>query len=484
MKKISILLAGVLALGMWSCDESTNAVPQTNPQLPVMSADAVKIEGELPAKMDLAALNKADETITVGRLLSCANFPENYELKLYGQVGRTETFEKVGTFLLDMTEDSVLYTSPSTFDAAYTQAIGKGAKEKEVFFRIYAMAVNGSSEVRLGGTDVYYAPQTSSVLPYDKHIVIEEMYGLVGSANGWSVPDAILMKHSGLNPYDDPFFTHYFDVTVTDAKNGWWWKILPISTIQTGDWASGLNAQFGTAVNGDHSLAGDLIPMSLDSESGDYVEPQAGNINEAGVYNLVLDMENQTYDFEKVFDLMYVHGAYSLFDWAQDVRMMSTDENVYFGLGTVSGGIKLYAQPDYDGVFYGKGLGKGGLAEGSTTDISLKANESGFMMLVAHIKDLNLKREKITSLGLIGNHNGWGAQDNLTATDLTCLTWTGTVALDGEFKIRMNDNWDFNLGGAMDCLVLDGANLSAEAGTYDVTLNLATLPYSITLVKH
>lgn len=484
MKKISILLAGVLALGMWSCDESTNAVPQTNPQLPVMSADAVDIKGELPAKMDLSALNKAGETITVGRLVSCANFPADYELKLYGQVGRTETFEKVGTFLLDMTEDSVLYTSPSTFDAAYTQAIGKGAKEKEVYFRIYAMAVNGTSEVRLGGADVYYTLQNSSVLPYDKHIVIEEMYGLLGTVNGWSVADAILMNHSGINPYDDPIFTHYFDITVDAAKAGWWWKVVPISTIQTGDWVSGLNAQFGVAINGDHSLAGDLIPTTLNEETGDFVEPQAGNINETGVYNLILDMENQTYDFAKVFDLMYVHGAYSLFNWNDDVRLMSTDENVYFGLGTVSGGIKLYGQPDYEGVIYGKGLGKEGLALDATGDISIKAADAGFMMFVAKLKDLTLKKEKITSLGLIGNHNGWGEQDNLTATDLSCLTWTGTVALDGEFKIRMNDNWDFNLGGAMDCLVFDGANLSAPAGTYDVTLDLGTLPYSITLVKH
>ena len=47
----------------------------------------------------------------------------------------------------------------------------------------------------------------------------------------------------------------------------------------------------------------------------------------------------------------------------------------------------------------------------------------------------------------------------------------------------MNDNWDYNLGGAIDNLVGGGDNLKSAAGSYTVTLDLGKLPYSCTLTS-
>ena len=478
MKKFSILLMGVMALGLFSCqDEKTNALPQKNPQLPVMSADALVVDAKLPATLALTALAKAESPIVVGDLVSCANFPEGYELKLVGEVGRQETFENVGKIELTLAEDSTIVTNADDFEAAYVAAMGKSAKPKQVFFRILAYAVNGSAEARLGGADVYYADAKSTVTPYDLHIVIEDAYGLVGTACDWKVANAVMLNHSGLNPYDDPIFSRYFDITVAAAKAGWWWKVIPQSTIAAGDWVNAANAQFGLAVNGDHALSGDLLPMRAEGDG--FYEPQAGNVNEAGVYNFIADMENQSYQFEKVFDILYINGAYNLFDWTKAARLFSTDGNKYFGFAELQGDVKLYGQPDYEGIVYGKGLGPTGIALGGG---NISIGKGGFYMFVADLEKGTMPREVITSLGLIGNHNDWARQDNLTPS-ADFMTWTGTVTLDGEYKIRMNDNWDYNLGGDVNCLVHNGANLSAPAGTYDVTLDLAHAPFTLTLVK-
>ncbi len=481
MKKISILLMGVMALGLFSCqDDKTNAVPQKNPQLPVMSADALVVEAALPAALDLTYLNDNDQPVVVGKVVSCTNFPENYELKLYGQIGRQAEFVNVGEIELSMTEDSVLYTSADAFDAAYVKAMGKSAKPKDIYFRVLAYAVNGSAQARLGGADVYYAFAESNVLPFDKNIIIETGYGLLGTVNGWSVADAVMLDHSGLNPYDDPYFSRTFDITVAEAKAGWWWKLVPESTIALGDWTNDNNAQFGTQVNGDESLSGDLLPMRVDAEGNVTFEPKAGCIKEPGVYNFVADMENQTYEFVSLFDILYFNGDFNTFDWNTAPRLVSTDGEVYFGIFNAGGSFRLYGQPDYVGVIYGKGLGGDGIKlDGGNITLTQK----GLYMFVAKLADGKMPRALITSLGLIGNHNGWGAQDALTPSD-DMLTWTGTVTLDGEYKIRMNDNWDFNLGGSPDFLVYNGANMIAEPGTYDVTLDLAHLPYTLTLVKH
>lgn len=89
----------------------------------------------------------------------------------------------------------------------------------------------------------------------------------------------------------------------------------------------------------------------------------------------------------------------------------------------------------------------------------------------------------ITKLGVIGSATpaGWDGQTDLTpSADL--LTWSGVVDMtDGAFKFRMNDNWDINLGGELENLTVNGADMNVTAGKYLVTLNLATRPYICTL---
>ena len=54
----------------------------------------------------------------------------------------------------------------------------------------------------------------------------------------------------------------------------------------------------------------------------------------------------------------------------------------------------------------------------------------------------------------------------------------------GEYKIRANDAWDIDFGGSNDDLIFKGGNIpSPGEGKYLVTLNLASLPYTISFTK-
>ncbi len=79
-------------------------------------------------------------------------------------------------------------------------------------------------------------------------------------------------------------------------------------------------------------------------------------------------------------------------------------------------------------------------------------------------------------IGLVGNAtpNGWDAPDQ--KMDYNPVTGMWEITLDlvvGDIKFRKNDGWAWNLGGTLDNLVADGANIPiAEAGNYTITLNI------------
>ena len=111
--------------------------------------------------------------------------------------------------------------------------------------------------------------------------------------------------------------------------------------------------------------------------------------------------------------------------------------------------------------------------------------EEGLYWLTVDTQALTYTVTKISTLGAIGDMNGWGGQEPLTMS-ADYLTWTGdvTFAAGNGWKFRANDNWDINLGGEASNLTLDGANLPSPGdGTFTVTLDLSKVPYSYSAVK-
>ena len=87
---------------------------------------------------------------------------------------------------------------------------------------------------------------------------------------------------------------------------------------------------------------------------------------------------------------------------------------------------------------------------------------------------------QLVGWGIVGAFSGWAdGADVMLASDGTFLVAKG-VALEGEFKFRKDGAWGTNFGAAEGAafaantevaLAPDGANLVAEAGTYDVYLD-------------
>lgn len=476
MKKISVILLAALALTATSCqDETSKATPTVNPQLPMLTVDDLKVVADAPQSVDLTAYNAADTTVTLARVTRCVNVPRDYELCYIATIAREETYEHVADMTLEMNADSLLTISADDFEGAYVVAMGKSAKPKTVYYRVAAYAVNGDAQVRIGDPDYYLCEGEVTVTPYDLGIVIEDGYGLLGTVNGWSVANALPMHNSGVSGYDDPLFKITVSVSVEEAESGWWWKIVPQSTIAAGDWVDAPDSSFGPAVNGDDSLEGNLVPRTADQDS------QAGCIKVPGVYELTIDMENQTYEFVPVYDLLYIVGDPTWSHKSAPCIGTAPGKTVYKGFAEITGSFKFTSQPDWNGLNYGAGAQAGELSlSGSAANLRVPAKAMYFVNV--DTEKLTYSTTAITSCGLIGDFNGWGGQQAMTTTD-GGKTWTGRLTvLEGQgWKVRFNDNWDINLGGDLDNLTVDGSNITVAAGTYDVTLNLAKLPYTITL---
>ncbi len=478
MKKLSIILLAAFALGFTSCqDEKTSAEPVVNPQLPIMSQADLQVSASVASNVDITAATASATPIELATVTVCNNVPENYDLKFVGTLGRDASFEKSADFAMAMT-DGKLTVTPEELEAAYVKVLGKSAKPKEAYYRVAAYLVNkenAEAQVRFVGPEYYVCEGSTVVTPIDLGIVIENGYGLLGTINDWSVANALPMLNSGVSGYDDPIFKITVSISVAQAASGWWWKIVPESTIAAGDWVDAPDASFGPAVNGDDSLEGNLIPRTAEADS------QAGCVKVPGIYTLTIDMENQSYEFVREFDMMWVCGDP---DWDHNtapIVVASVGSSEFKGFAYLDGYFKFTSEPNWNGLNYGLGDAEGTLSIAAAAD-NLEVLEGGLYFLTADVKKLTYTVNKIASCGLIGDFNGWSAQEAMTPSE-DGLVWTGKLTLsEGQgFKVRFNDNWDINLGGNMGNLTVGGDNMTAAPGTYDVTLDISKVPYTLTL---
>jgi hypothetical protein len=107
--------------------------------------------------------------------------------------------------------------SATEWDNWFRSTIGKAPNAKNNYVRFAAYVVEGTSKVRLGGPDTWFAAKAISVTPIALDITIEENYYLLGTINGWSVAEAIKFNHSEANVYDDPIFTLNFEISEEEA---------------------------------------------------------------------------------------------------------------------------------------------------------------------------------------------------------------------------------------------------------------------------
>lgn len=485
MKKFSIMLMAALALGFTSCDDESEAIPQSNPQEPIMSAEGLTVapgESVLAGEIDLAALNEAAQNVAAIAVTEVKDLPAGNDLKFVMQLAADENFSKTENVAVSY-ENNVGYVAPADWQAAHLAVFGRSPKAKTAYIRFAAYVVKGASEVRLGNPDLYYGASSVVVTPFPSDLVLEEAYYLVGTACDWSVANAIKFNHSSASVYDDPVFTLKVDISADQAAAGWWWKIVPESTFLNGDWADGQYSQFGPAVNGETALEGFIGPKTV-NEDGTMNDPGAGCINEEGQWLLTIDMEAGTYAFTSAVDYLYTPGDANGWNPANSCMLFTSDYANYMGYAVCSpSGFKFTNAPDWDHVNYGPGAEAGTLSTDPNAG-NLMVDALGLYWCNVNTANLTYSVANVATIGVVGDAIGsWDVDVDLTPSE-DFLTWTGTVTFleAGEWKFRANDGWDINLGGNLDDLSQGGGNLATPgAGTYEVVLYLGSLPYFATV---
>ncbi len=489
MKKFSIIaLMGVAAWAMASCDdyELPNPPAQSNPEEPVFETDGLKLTNIVEGTVDLRALQSEGKSVGLFTF-ELTDFPSTSKLTVVAELSGSDNFSGAATVPTEISGDSVCM-SVSELNAAFREKISKGVDARSVYVRYAAYATNGSESVRLGGPDYYYASQEYSVLPLLPERLLDSKYYFAWSTDGstWSTENAVEFAHSETNVYDDPKFSVTLNFDAATVGSGMFWKIIPGSTFDSG------------------SFDGLTIGVSPENENIDKGALVEGEDTEAGIYTVVgpslfnFNIEALTFDYMVAIPNFWMAGDYvngTSWNDGKFAKVMWTDNYTdYVGLAHIGSQFKFSPVDGWSGDF---GVGEAveyvtgengitvgtGVADGGS-NISVPANALYYIEL--NYATRALKLTQINTIGIIGGFNGWGNSNEMTPSD-DLLTWTITQDMTegDEWKIRMNNDWTISLGGEVDNLwPFNGSNFKCtETGTYEITLNLGTLPWTATVVK-
>lgn len=181
--------------------------------------------------------------------------------------------------------------------------------------------------------------------------------------------------------------------------------------------------------------------------------------------------------------VLYTPGDSNSWDGAASMQLPSTDGKVYQGLAYLTGSFKFTSAPGWDGTNYGAGAAEGELSiAGDAANISV--GEGGLYWTAVNTSELTYSLSPISTLGLIGDFNGWGGDAEMSHNENYTI-WTTEVTFSGtgEWKIRANNEWNIDFGGDVENIVYKGGNLpDPGAGTYEVTFDISKVPYVVKCV--
>ena len=484
-KSIFYGLSLVLSLGIVACDnyEEPNPKPQTNPQESVFESASIELnQASGDQAINLNEVNENNGKVQLAQLGELAEFPEGYDLMLVAELSANEAFSNVAEVATTI-DNNIVYANPDALDAGFHTALNSIAPvNRTVYIRYKGYATQGNTKIRLGGPDVYFCPMNVVMRPFDPDFVIEDKYYLIGTCSDGSINSkAIEMTNSGISPYDDPVFSVVVDITAAEAEAGYEWAVVPASTL-----AAGSGIVYGPEY--DDNLYGASGNLKAYETVGVF-----GVIEEENKHLISVNMRPDegglhAYTWILAIPNLYTPGGANGWNQAASDLLYTSNYVDYEGFIHASGEFKFTSAPDWEHTNYGYASDGKLSTDGGAGNIPVAAD--GLYYAKANISALTYSLSPaITTIGIIGDatENGWDASTPLTPS-ADFLTWTGTVTLKGgEFKFRANDSWDVvNLGGNLEFLSTDGGapNIpSPGEGTYELTLDLGSYPYTATLAK-
>ena len=446
-----ILLGMTLLMAMVSCTEDYTdwSKPQVNAEPKAVAFG----NGSVTAVDVINLANVTEEKVQVASIVAPTS----------SDAGYTPTIKiNLGDKTYDIDNDGKMATADL---ATYiSETYGKRPIERDIDATLDAWISNGSTFVKMASSETFQV-KAIPVAP-----VIDEGYYLVGDMckteeveNGWSIEAAKAFKHSDRDVYDDPIFTLTFETKEANQ----YWKIIPKKNIDAGTlWADGV---VGPKVDGNESMTGLLTSDN----------PGAGKIAEPGKYKLTLNMMDYSYTIEPVNYDPFIYFIGSTDAWSSsDQKLALVDEDK----GTYTGYVYI-ADPNGAGFEFKfqREQGKWEKAIDANTFVAFKGAAigvkngnlgvnagEGVYYIDVNLSEGTIEATKIESMGMVGKFQGW---DVLAPVPMTwnaeeyCFEATNVgVTADG-WKFSVNKDWPINLGGSIDNLKQDGANLTVAGNT-------------------
>lgn len=439
-------------MAMVSCTEDYTdwANPQINPE-----EEAVAFGNGSVTPVDVINLaNVTEEKIQVASIVAPTS----------SDAGYTPTIKiNLGDKTYDIDNDGKMATADL---ASYiSETYGKRPIEHDINATLDAWFNNGSTVVKMATSETFQV-KAIPVAP-----VIDEGYYLVGDmfnaegVDGWNTVSAKqAFKHSDKDVYDDPIFTLTFETKEANQC----WKVIPKKNIDAETfWAAGV---VGPKIDGDVSMTGLLTSDG----------PGAGKIAEPGKYRLTLNMMDYSYTIEKVMYDPFIYFIGSTDGWgSNDQKLALVDEET----GTYTGYVYI-ADPNGAGFEFKfqREQGNWDTAIGASDFVTFKdaakdpqngnnlgvnAGEGVYYMDV-NLSEGTITATKVESMGMVGQFQGWDKEAPVPMTwnaEEYCFEATmAGVTADG-WKFIVNKDWPINLGGSIDNLEQDGANLTVAGNT-------------------
>ena len=293
---------------------------------------------------------------------------------------------------------------------------------------------------------------TGKFTPAATPAIDEQGYYMLGQVNGnaWDATSPVWMKKVSDGVYQ---------LTVTTTEESNWFKFYAGSDFVSGDWDSINKGAMGCLENGSKDATGYVI------YTGDsWGEVQTPVIPGAGTWVVTLDMNNLTYSVGK--PVLYVAGDCN--GWKQ-IDYVAGEDGVHFTgyMYLNQNGFKFCTQQDWDGTNYGEGFSTAADAANITM-----TEAPGYYKVDVDLSAKTYVLTPITTIGIIGDAvGGWSDDIDMTYNQTErCWEIKDITLKAGIMKFRANHGWDINWGGTTDNLTQGGADISVEAGTYDIKL--------------
>lgn len=203
---------------------------------------------------------------------------------------------------------------------------------------------------------------------------------------------------------------------------------------------------------------------------------------------MTLSIDGSTVDPVLFPETVGVTGDYGDIDWKADAAPQLAGD---IETGKYWGYVSMYGLTYGFKFTYGSTWVPGQATAGVDNEFTLGIGDNmmiadGLYRWDVDLDAMTAKATPLTKVGLIGSAfgtDGWSDDQVELVRDAADGLYkaAGVTFVDGVIKVRFNGAWTYSLGGALDNMVHDGADVTVAAGKFNLALDLTHTPYKLTM---